>query len=137
LTAPETPRARDAEESTAPAKPKAPIDPVTVGTISGTVRLEGAPPARAPLSMASDCAPLHREPVLSESVVSEGGRLANALVFIASGAESYEAPPAAGEVVIDQKGCVYRPHVVGARAGQAIAIRNSDPVLHNVHALAK
>src|SRR5213078_3889490 len=79
LTAPETPRARDAEESTAPAKPKAPIDPATVGTISGTVRLEGAPPARAPLSMASDCAPLHREPVLSESVVSEGGLLANAL----------------------------------------------------------
>ncbi len=137
LTAPETPRTRDAEERAAPAKPKASIDPVTVGTISGTVRLEGAPPARAQLSMASDCAPLHREPVLSESVVADGGLLANVLVFIVSGAEAYEAPPPAGEVVIDQKGCVYLPHVVGARAGQAIAIRNSDPVLHNVHALAK
>jgi len=137
LTSPETVRAPREEESAAPpAKPKARVDPSTAGSITGSVRLDGIVPARA-LAMASDCAPLHREPVLSEGVVADGGLLANALVFVSSGAEGYAAPPPAGEVVIDQKGCIYVPHVVGARAGQAIAIRNSDPVLHNVHALAK
>jgi plastocyanin len=36
-------------------------------------------------------------------------------------------------VVIDQRGCLYQPHVVGVRAGQPLEIRNSDPATHNVH----
>jgi plastocyanin len=75
--------------------------------------------------------------VFSETVVAENGLLQNALVFLAKGAETWEVPPPQGQVLVDQQGCVYRPHVLGARVGQAIAIRNSDPVLHNVHALAK
>jgi uncharacterized membrane protein len=137
LTSPEPLFATRAPQAAAPAIPKTPIDPATVGSITGTVRVGGPAPVRAPLSLASDCAPLHKEPVLSETVVAENGLLQNALVFISKGAEGWEAPPAQGDVLVDQQGCVYRPHVLGARVGQAIAIRNSDPVLHNVHALAK
>src|SRR5439155_498344 len=39
-------------------------------------------------------------------------------------------------VTIDQRGCVYRPRVVGVRVGQSLLVRNSDALLHNVHGLS-
>ncbi len=38
-------------------------------------------------------------------------------------------------VVLDQKGCQYRPHVFGVQVGQPLEILNSDATLHNIHAL--
>jgi plastocyanin len=35
--------------------------------------------------------------------------------------------------VIDQKGCLYSPQIVAVQTGQKILVKNSDPVLHNVH----
>src|SRR6185436_11383668 len=44
------------------------------------------------------------------------------------------SPPPAEEVIVDQRGCVYRPRVIGAQVGQKVTFLNSDPVFHNVHA---
>src|SRR6267378_4361063 len=38
---------------------------------------------------------------------------------------------------IDQRGCTYHPHVFGMMANQQLEILNSDPLLHNIHALPK
>ena len=38
-------------------------------------------------------------------------------------------------MVIDQKQCRYHPHVFGIRVGQPLDILNSDPTLHNIHAM--
>jgi len=39
-------------------------------------------------------------------------------------------------VTIDQRGCLFVPRVIGARAGQTLQVTNSDPTAHNVHSLS-
>src|SRR5688500_17139440 len=39
-------------------------------------------------------------------------------------------------VVLDQEGCMYKPHVLSMTAGQDFVVKNSDNFLHNVHSLA-
>lgn len=40
---------------------------------------------------------------------------------------------AAEAILIDQKGCEYLPYIAAVQTKQKIKVRNSDPVLHNVH----
>ena len=40
-------------------------------------------------------------------------------------------------MTVDQKECRYHPHVFGVQVGQPLEILNSDPTLHNIHAVAK
>jgi plastocyanin len=109
----------------------------TVGTVKGTVLLEGTPPPNKPINIGT-CVSDAKGPVTSDAVLSQGGKLQNAFVWIKSGLDNYKGPGAPEEpVVLDQKGCMYRPHVVGARVGQKVVILNSDPVLHNVHSETK
>ncbi len=121
-----------------------PIDPETVGTIHGAVRFEGPAPERLPLPLPGDCAASHQaaskashEPPLTNSVLVKDGFLQNTLVFLSEGTSGYELPPPSGEVVLDQKGCVYHPRVIAARTGQPVTFVNSDPVLHNIHAVTQ
>jgi len=36
-------------------------------------------------------------------------------------------------VLLDQKGCLYVPSILAVQTGQKLLVRNSDPVLHNIH----
>lgn len=121
----------------APAKPKeprGPIDPANVGTIAGVVRFEGAAPERKalPIGGTGGC-PEHHEPTLSEDAIVENGCVANVFVCIQSGLQGWDVPPSKSEsLTMDQKGCVYSPHLMGVRVGQTVLVRNSDPTTHNV-----
>ncbi|NUL82091.1 MAG: carboxypeptidase regulatory-like domain-containing protein [Armatimonadetes bacterium] len=109
-------------------------------TIVGKVKLNGTPPKPKALNMKDDpgCVAAHgNKTVYSEEVVvGKDGGLRWCFVSIRSGVKGAYKPPAK-PVVLDQIGCVYKPHVFGVQTGQTIEIRNSDPVLHNVHAVTK
>lgn len=104
--------------------------------VDGSVRFEGAPPEPEPIDMSADpyCEEANPVPSLKRPVaVGEGDGLANVVVFVKAGAPAESAPPEE-EVLLDQHGCRYRPHVFTLQAGQTLVIRNSDETLHNVHA---
>lgn len=108
-----------------------------MGTIRGLVLLEGVPPlpTQIPIASFKDCA----TPKTTDDadVLIGKGRVQNAFVYLREGIEAYEVPPGTGEVMIDQRSCFYTPRVVGLQVGQALVVKNSDPFLHNVHALPK
>jgi plastocyanin len=131
-------------ETPAPAQEGAPAPsvassspmPGAPGIIRGHVTFMGTPPGNAVIRMGMDpkCADLNAgKQVLQESaLVAADGSVANAFVALDG---AFPATPVPSEpVVIDQRGCVYGPRVVGVRVGQPLRIVNDDDLLHNVHA---
>ena len=113
--------------------------PVFAGDVVGTVNYTGKVPNLKPIAMNADpgCASKHKSPVASEALVLGGGNtMANVMVRV-KGPVKGSFPAPAKPVVIDQKGCQYIPHVLGIRVGQTLQLKNSDGLLHNVHALPK
>jgi plastocyanin len=103
------------------------------GSIKGTVKLEGKAPKREPVNMKADPFCAQQQAGLDEEVVvGSGGGLKNVVVRIAKGVTNPPAAPST-PAVVDQNGCMYKPRVVVAQAGQTVEIRNSDQTLHNVH----
>jgi plastocyanin len=106
-------------------------------SVTGKIVFEGTPPAPEKFKMTADayCAKQHPGDVKKEDVeVGPDKGLANVFVYVKSGISgTYPAPATAA--VIDQKGCMYHPHVFGIVAGQSIDILNSDDTLHNIHSL--
>jgi hypothetical protein len=133
-----------------PPKPKPPTprplrpDPPSgdrskLGVIRGSVKIRGTRPARKPLQMGTDphCQALHQGVVLNDDlVVDPKGGVRWAFVYVKSGLKVAPPPASGTPVLLDQIGCVFTPHVLGVRVGQPLQIRNSDPRLHNVHALS-
>jgi hypothetical protein len=115
---------------------RAPAANAAGGTLKGHVRLNGTPPGNAVIRMAVDpmCSKLNagKRPVQETVVASADGSLAN--VFVKLDGTFPPTPVPSTPVVIDQAGCLYIPRVVGARVGQTLQVRNSDRLLHNVHA---
>jgi plastocyanin len=107
------------------------------GSLSGTVRLEGAAPKRAPINMAKEpiCAQMHASvPVMTEEVlVDAAGNLQNVVVYVSAGLQETDPVPPQDPVVITQEGCSYKPHVIAMQARQKIRIVNGDKTSHNIH----
>jgi len=119
----------------APAAPAAkPIDPATVASVSGTIKFTGtAKVGKIDMSQDSNCT---GGPSFAETVVAEGGNLANVFVYVKEGF-SGTTPAPAEAATLDQHGCKYVPHVMGVVAGQTIKILNSDNTTHNIHPTPK
>lgn len=121
-----------AAPASAPKPVATPIDPATVGSITGTITLTGTPPAAQPIKTKSD--PNCHQAIHTETyMVGNGGALGNVFVYVKDGLGKYVFTPPATPVVLDQRDCHYVPHVFGIQVGQTLEIVNSDPTLHNIH----
>jgi plastocyanin len=114
------------------------VDESKAGAISGRVVLEGEPAPNAPITMAADPECMRQNPdgANFETIVAKDGGLENVFVYVKDGLGNYYFDVPAQPVKLDQKSCRYHPHVFGVRVGQPVEISNSDPTLHNVHAVA-
>lgn len=111
-------------------------------TITGRINFTGTAPRPRPIDMAEEAACKAKyttNPPTEETVVAgPSSALANVFVYVREGlpaSAKFQAP--AAPVMLDQDGCRYKPHVFGIMVGQSLEIRNSDPVLHNIKAVAK
>ena len=106
------------------------------GELTGKVTLKGTPPPEkdiVPLKNDANCGPLvSGMPKTQFFVVGDGGALADAVVVV-KGLEGKSSGASAAPLVIDQHGCIYVPQIAAVQTGQKIVVKNSDPVLHNVH----
>ena len=115
------------------------VDMATVGSVKGIVSLDGAAPENLAIKINADpvCLREAKGPQFQETYQVADGKLANVFVYVKDGLGNYAYDPPTGTPTIDQKECRYHPHVFGMRVGQSIEIINSDPTLHNIHALPK
>jgi len=113
-----------------------PLDLATVGTIYGQISFQGSVPKRrrVPMGGFAECTSAHPGGVVYDDVQVKNGRLQNVFIYIKEGLEGRVFAIPSEPVTVDQVGCLYRPRVLGIQAYQPLAIRNSDPLFHNVHA---
>ena len=111
-------------------------DPATSSTVAGRVTFAGLIPKPKVIDMDAEeaCQKLHPQPVYEAALlVGKGKGLANAFVYIKSGLEGKTFAPPEKAVTLVQKGCQFEPRVIALRMGQTLAVKNADPVSHNIH----
>jgi hypothetical protein len=117
------------------------VDPSTVSTITATVTFDGdAPkPEMVRLDGDSKCVAENgaAERPSEDIILGDGKNLQNVFIYVKDGLGDYAFPMPKEPIVLDQLKCRYTPRVLGIRTGQPLAIRNSDPLLHNVRADGK
>ena len=124
----------------APAAGKTKYDPAAhKGSLTGTVKFDGARPDPVKLIMGSDdtclAAWADKDAYDEKFWVNEDGTLPNVFIYPKktgpqAGYTGYTAPT--GFQVV-QEGCFYKPHVFGVMAKQSFDVLNSDNTMHNVN----
>jgi hypothetical protein len=103
--------------------------------ITGKITLKGTPPPEKDIPLDPTCGKLHPSGKMSTRfyAASKDGGLADVFVHITAGLAKKDYPAPSQPAEINQQGCEYLPYVIGAQTNQKIIVKNSDPVLHNVH----
>jgi hypothetical protein len=128
--------------ATSEAQPQVPefhVDPTTAGSIHGTVRYVGPKPPAKLIDMSEDpsCVQAHHGKAYDEAlVVGAKSGLGNAFVYVEKGLEGKRFAVPSTPVIFDQRGCWFRPRLIGIQTKQIFEIVNSDPVTHNIHPMA-
>ncbi len=113
----------------------------TAGNITGKVTLNGAAPAEkviTPLKDDATCGKLlgGATPMTKFYAVGANKELADVVVMLkADSLKGKSTGAAAAPAALDQKGCEYIPQILTVQTGQKITVKNSDPVMHNVHTM--
>ena len=111
------------------------------GSIKGKVDFKGTKPSTAKIKMNADprCVKIHigKEVSSEQVIINENNTLRYVFVYVKKGLEGKKFDTPKEKKTIDQRGCMYSPHIFGMMVNQPLEIMNSDPTLHNIHALPK
>jgi hypothetical protein len=108
------------------------------GDITGKITLKGTPPPELTIDYGDVCSKLNPTvPTTRRYMVGKENGLAGVFVYISKGLEGKTFTPPTQAVELNQVGCNYDPYVFGVMVGQPVRIKNSDPTMHNIHALPK
>lgn len=113
-------------------------------TLKGRVVFDGPAPASRPINVSTDqghC--LEKGGLIDETwVVNASGGVKNVFLWLASDEKTGSGRalkvhptlvnPATASVEVDQPRCAFVPRVLAIREGQALVVKNSSPVVHNV-----
>lgn len=103
------------------------------GSITGSVKYQGEPPAPGKIAVTKDNEVCGKEKTSPDLIVGSDKGIKNAIVRITNIQKGKKLEPAAKKPVFDQKGCEFVPHVLLFPSGSTIEITNSDGILHNIH----
>lgn len=105
---------------------------VATGKVAGTVGVVGPLPKLKPLPVFKSRGFCGATVMNETLLVRADGRLRNAAVLLRPLFSHPAAQP--GKLVLDNRHCAFTPHVQIAIAGSELLLKNSDPILHTVHA---
>ena len=108
------------------------IQVIDGGTITGSVRYIGDPPAPKTIAVTKDPEVCGREKTASDLLVSPEKGIRNVVVRLTDVTQG-KALPKPRTVTVRQKGCEYSPRVSLFPAGSRVRIENEDGILHNTN----
>lgn len=110
------------------------------GSLKGRIIVDGAPTMSPPLTIGNnDPVCTMAKPANEALVLGKDNALVNAVVYlrVPTGKTVEIHPDYAANlkvpVVLDNKGCSFRPHITLFQVGQKLVIKNSDPTGHNTN----
>lgn len=107
--------------------------PVTNGgSIAGKVTFDGAPPKPATITVTQDPETCGTSRVEDAWSIAADGSVENVVVYLVD-IKSGKKMDLAAQPTVDQKGCHYQPHTQIIGKGSELQVKNSDPILHNIH----
>lgn len=108
------------------------------GKITGTVSYAGKE-ADSKIKVSKDkevcCVGCTGDEKPANALLAKGGKLSNAIVYLDGITKGKKLDPK--PVSIDNKGCMFDPHVAIGYSGSDVVVTNSDSVLHNTHLVAQ
>ena len=112
-----------------------------VGTLKGKVEYNGnfapLPPLYAKGADVKDAAVCGAAEAPDQTIVVKDGGLANVFIYLRKAPKASGEAAAAGDMIFDQKNCVFKPHALVIPVGKTVRVLNSDSVAHNTHSNTK
>ena len=100
------------------------------GTLTGVVRFVGTPPTLSPIAVNKNRDVCGAQKVSEALVLGPDRGVRDTVVMIEGVARGKRGT---GDVIVDNRNCVFVGHVTAVVPGDRVRVRNSDPVLHNTH----
>jgi plastocyanin len=107
--------------------------PVTNGgSIAGKITYDGTPPKPATITVTQDPETCGKSRLEDAWSIAADGAVENVVVYLVD-IKSGKKMDLPAQPVVDQKGCHYQPHTQIIGKGSELQVKNSDPILHNIH----